>query len=153
MFWRVRLERAHFGIRSSTGCLLLRSVCTRLVRHKTRAEPVLSGRAVASGAETGGGVAALVAVKEGVGAGESAARPPVSRPEPARARSWRVVVLGRRVARGGRERETKPSPTATNTSARTTVPAPERRAPPLAVLGPAERFRFLIQWPDLPRFG
>ena len=79
-------------------------------------------------------MAALVAVKEGVGAGESAARPPVSRPEPARARSWRVVGLGRRVARGGRERETKPSPTATNTSARTTVPAPERRVQPLAVL-------------------
>ncbi len=120
---------------------------------KTRAEPVLSGRAVAAGAEAGGGVAALVAVEEGVGAGGSAARPPVSRPEPARARSWRVVGLGRRVARGGRERETKPSPTATNTSARTTVPAPERRAPPLAVTGPAKRLQFLVQWPDLPRFG
>jgi hypothetical protein len=118
-----------------------------------RAEPVYSGRAAASGAEAGGGVAALVAVEEGVGAGGSAARPPVSRPEPARARSWRVVGLGRRVARGGRERETKPSPTATNTSAKTAVLAPERRVQPLAVLGPAERLRFLIQRPDLPRFG
>ena len=95
--------------------------------------PLHFNRAFASGAEAGGGVAALVAVEEGVGAGESAARPPVSRPKPARARSWRVVGLGRRVARGGRERETKPSPTATNTSARTTVPAPESRVQPLAV--------------------
>ena len=99
-----------------------------------RAEPVHSGRAAASGAEAGGGVAALVAVEEGVGAGESAARPPVSRPEPARARSWRVVGFGRRVARGGREREPKPSPTVTNTSARTTVPEPERWVRSLAVL-------------------
>jgi len=94
-----------------------------------------------------------MAVEEGVGAGRSAARPSVSRPEPARARSWRVVVLGRRVARGGRERETKPSPTATNTSARTTVSAPEHRVQPLAVLWPAMRRKFLVQWPDLPRFG
>ena len=93
-------------------------------------------RAVASGAEAGGGVAALVAVEEGVGAGGSAARPPVSRPEPARARSWRVVGLGRRVARGGCERGTKPSPTATNTSAKTAVLAPERRVQPLAVWMP-----------------
>ncbi len=99
-----------------------------------RAEPVYSGRAAASGAEAGGGVVALVAVEEGVGAGGSAARPPVSCPELARARSWRVVGLGRRVARGGRERTTKPSPTVTNTSARTTVPESERRVRSLAVL-------------------
>ena len=112
-----------------------------LIRRETWAEPVLSDRAVASGAEAGGGVAALEAVEEGVGAGESAARPPVSRPEPARARSCRVVVLGRRVARGGHEREAKPSPTTTNTSARMTVPAPERRAQLLAVLRTPVRVR------------
>ncbi len=138
-----------FGRPAPSGDRALRSPSARsrsvwLVRRETRAEPVLSGRAVASGGEAGGGVAALVAVEEGVGAGGSAARPPVSRPEPARARSWRVVGLGRRVARGGRERETKPSPTAANTSARTTVPAPQRRVHPLAVAADIVRPSLLL---------
>jgi hypothetical protein len=94
---------------ASSGPRALRSPSARsrsgcLVRRGTRVEPALTGRAVASGAERQGTVAGLVAVEEGVGAGGSAARPPVSRPEPARARSWRVVGLGRRVVRGGRER-------------------------------------------------
>ena len=41
----------------------------------------------------------------GVGAGGSAAKPPVSRPGACvGARSWRMVALGRRIARGGWER-------------------------------------------------
>ncbi len=40
-----------------------------------------------------------------------------------RERSWRMVVLGRRIARGGRERATKPSPTAANGR----EPEPERK--------------------------
>lgn len=55
-----------------------------------------------------------------IGAGGRAARPSVSRPELAKARSWRVVGLGRRVARGGRERGSQA------VSDRNDRPAPER---------------------------
>ncbi len=54
-----------------------------------------------------------------------------------RERSWRMVVLGRRIARGGRERGAKPSPTATNGRSRSRSGTPERWTVPLVLPEPA----------------
>jgi hypothetical protein len=54
-----------------------------------------------------------------------------------RERSWRMVVLGRRIARGGRERGAKPSPPATSGRSRSRSGTPERRPVSLALTKPA----------------
>lgn len=54
-----------------------------------------------------------------------------------RERSWRMVVLGRRIARGGRERGAKPSPPATSGRSRSRSGTPERWPVPLALTKPA----------------
>lgn len=54
-----------------------------------------------------------------------------------RERSWRMVVLGRRIARGGRERGAKPSPPATRGRSRSRSGTPERWPFPLVLSKPA----------------
>lgn len=54
-----------------------------------------------------------------------------------RERSWRMVVLGRRIARGGRERGAKPSPPAASGRSRSRSGTPERCPVPLALTKPA----------------
>jgi hypothetical protein len=54
-----------------------------------------------------------------------------------RERSWRMVVLGRRIARGGRERGAKPSPPATSGRSRSRSGTPERCPITLALTKPA----------------
>ena len=54
-----------------------------------------------------------------------------------RERSWRMVVLGRRIARGGRERGAKPSPPAASGRSRSRSGAPERWPVTLVLSKPA----------------
>ena len=54
-----------------------------------------------------------------------------------RERSWRMVVLGRRIARGGRERGAKPSPPAASGRSRSRSGTPERWPVTLVLSKPA----------------